>query len=139
MNKKQDNPADPAVYNRFIYSIVQPDPYYIPSEDNDDYQIGDIAYVFHLEPMEHSDEEYFTDEKKDEILTAWYESIFKSIWANPEVGTVMVELVDGTPTIPEKIRFTIDPTVLDMTEEGGLEHQHPTGLLGLGTLRRTWV
>ena len=73
------------------------------------------------------------------LLNTWYEGIFKSTWANPEVGTAMVELVDGTPTIPDRIRFTIDPTVPDMTEEGGLEHQHPTALLGLGTFRRTRV
>lgn len=129
--------ADSSVYNRFTYAIEQPDPLYIPSEDNDGYLTGDISTnAFRLVPVKGYDDEYFTDEKKDEIVLNWYESIFKSTWANPEVGTAMVELVDGKPSIPKAIRFTIDSTVPEMTEEGGLEHQHPTALLGYGTFRR---
>lgn len=130
LNAFYNDEADSSVYNRFTYAIKQPNPNDIP-----DY----INWSFDLVPVKHSDEEYFTDEKVVDLLNTWYEGIFKSTWANPEVGTAMVELVDGTPTIPDRIRFTIDPTVPDMTEEGGLEHQHPTALLGLGTFRRTRV
>lgn len=137
LNASSNKDADSSVYNRVVYAIKQPDPYFIPSEDNEGYQVGDISsYAFKLVPLKSDDEEYFTDQKKDEIVLQWYESFFKSGWATPEVGTAMVELIEGSPSIPTKIRFTIDDTVPGMTEEGGLELQHPTALLNLGTLRR---
>lgn len=120
--------AKPYVYNRFIYST------YTNVDPSTSY---DERLDFILVPAGTEEQnKIFTDTVIQQEMEAWYETIFKGMWAGQNsVGVGMVNLLEGAADNPEKIEFTYDNEIPDV-DGGGFGEVPPVYLYNLGELTR---
>lgn len=119
------------VYNRFVYATLADE------QSLFEYYEGS-PYLLTLVPTGTAEQnEYFTDEKKEEIIKSWYENIFKGEWAGEatSVGIGDVELVEGTGENPEKIQFVMVEGIPDVSGDT-LDNCSPLTLISYGEFTR---
>ena len=130
----QDCGIKPSSYNRLIYSTFSDS--YSMFEDITEYG-WEVTRLILVPTGTEEQNEYFTDEVKEQILKTWYDTIFSGQWKGESggAGVTKVELVSGTPEDPQQIRFTIDEEIPTLSRYG-LADRFPNGLVGIEVLER---
>ena len=124
----------PSSYNRLVYVTLSDS--YSMFEDITDFG-WDVSRLILVPTGTEEQNEYFTDEVKEQILKTWYDTIFSGQWKGESggAGVTKVELVSGTPGDPQQIKFTIDEEIPTLSRYG-LADRFPNGLVGIDFFER---